>query len=256
MSRESWFNPEDRSQSVIRPELQDKSSNNLPSNLLAVFSQNLLPGLTNTEVLYEDSSPLRFFGGESTLYRSPNNENFVAIEGAISAPIGVSAIQTAIARGVRRVFVLGLCGAVDNSLNVGDLILPTSCQREEGTSFHYLPPTVDATPNRNMRELLADHLDKHNFLYREGKTVSTDAPYRQTINTELTWRQNGIIGVDMEMSAVFALCEHLEIPCVGLFVVSDAHDLTGKMDWKWNKQLFEKNLKNSFNLLLKLTELF
>ena len=134
--------------------------------------------------------------------------------------------------------------------------MPTCCQREEGTSFHYLPPTVNAAPDRNMRELLANHLDKHNFLYREGKTVSTDAPYRQTINTELTWRKNGILGVDMEMSAVFALCEHLEIPCVGLFVVSDAHDLTEKMDWKWNEQLFEKNLKNSFNLLMKLTELF
>ena len=107
-----------------------------------------------------------------------------------------------------------------------------------------------------MRELLANHLDKHNLLYREGKTVSTDAPYRQTINTELTWRKNQILGVDMEMSAVFALCEHLGIPCVGLFVVSDTHDLTEKMDWKWNNQLFEKNLKNSFSLLMKLTELF
>jgi len=28
------------------------------------------------------------------------------------------------------------------------------------------------------------------------------------------------------------------------------------MDWKWNKQLYENNLENSFNLLMKLTELF
>ncbi len=256
MSRESWFNPEDKSRSVIRPELQDRVSTNLPPNLLAVFSQNLLTKFANAKVLHEESSPLRFFGGESILYRSHSNKNLVAIEGAISAPIGVSAIQTAIARGVKRVFVLGLCGAVDNSLNVGDIVLPVCCQREEGTSFHYLPPGVDATPDRDMRERLANHLEKHNLLYREGKTVSTDAPYRQTINTELNWRQNGILGVDMEMSAIFALCKHLEIPCVGLFVVSDAHDLTEKMDWKWNKQLYENNLENSFNLLMKLTELF
>ena len=256
MSRESWFNPEDKSQSVIRPELQDKSSNNLPPNLLTVFSQNLLNKFANTGVLYKESSQLQFFGGELTPYKSFKNKKLVAIEGAISAPIGVSAIQTAVARGVKRVFVLGLCGAVDNSLNVGDIILPTCCQREEGTSFHYLPPDVDATPDRNMRESLANHLEKRNLLYREGKTVSTDAPYRQTINTELTWRENGILGVDMEMSAVFALCEYLEVPCVGLFVVSDAHDLTERIDWKWNKQLFEKKLENSLNLLMELTELF
>ena len=256
MSRESWFNPEDKSQSVIRPELQDQSSNNLPPNLLAVFSQNLLNKFANTGVLYKESYQLKFFGGELTPYKSFKNKKLVAIEGAISAPIGVSAIQTAVARGVKRVFVLGLCGAVDNSLNVGDIILPTCCQREEGTSFHYLPPDVDATPDQNMRESLANHLEKHNLLYREGKTVSTDAPYRQTINTELTWRENGILGVDMEMSAVFALCEYLEVPCVGLFVVSDAHDLTERIDWKWNKQLFEEKLENSLNLLVELTELF
>ena len=256
MSRASWFNPEDKSQSVIRPELQDKSSKNLPPNLLAVFSQNLLNKFTNTEVLYEESSQLQFFGGELKLYKSSKNKKLVAIEGAISAPMGVSAIQTAIARGVKRIFVLGLCGAVDNSLNVGDIILPTCCQREEGTSFHYLPPDVDATPDRNMLDSLANHLKKHNLLYRKGRTVSTDAPYRQTINTELTWRKNGILGVDMEMSAVFALCEHLEVPCVGLFVVSDAHDLTQKTDWKWNKQLFKGNLEKSFNLLMELTERF
>jgi len=256
MSRENWFDPEDKTQSVIRPELQDKSPNNLPPNLLAVFSQNLLNKLSNTEVLNKESSPLRFFGGESTLYKSPENKKVVAFEGAISAPIGVSAIQTAISRGVRRVFVLGLCGAIDNSLNVGDIVLPTFCQREEGTSFHYLPAGVDATPDRDMRQRLANHLEKRDILYKEGKTVSTDAPYRQTTNTELTWRKNGILGVDMEMSAVFALCEHLKIPCVGLFVVSDDHDLTEKIDWEWNKPLFEENLENSLNLLMELTEFY
>jgi nucleoside phosphorylase len=60
----------------------------------------------------------------------------------------------------------------------------------------------------------------------------------------------------MEMSAAFALCEYLEVPCVGLFVVSDAHDLTERIDWKWNKQLFEEKLENSLNLLMELTELF
>lgn len=90
MTRESWFNSEDKSQSVIRPELQDISSNDLPPNLLAVFSQNVLRNFTGTEVLYQESYPLNFFGGESILYKSRRNKNLVAIEGAINAPIGVS----------------------------------------------------------------------------------------------------------------------------------------------------------------------
>jgi len=60
----------------------------------------------------------------------------------------------------------------------------------------------------------------------------------------------------MEMSAVFALCEYLTIPAVGLFVVSDAHDLTEKMDWVWNKKLFEENLDKVFTLFLQMTTHF
>ena len=256
MSREKWFNPEDKSQCVIRPDLQDKTASHLPPNLLVIFSQNLLENFVTPNVLYRDSDLLQFFGGESILYKSDSNRNLVAIEGTISAPIGVSAIQTAVSRGVKRVFVLGLCGAVDSSLNVGDFILPTLCEREEGTSFHYIPPNAAASPNYDMLQSLTKHLEKHNLPYRAGKTVSTDAPYRQTIETELTWRKDGILGVDMEMSAVFALCKYLKIPSVGLFVVSDTHDLTEKTDWEWNKKLFEENFDKAFTLLMQLTTHF
>ena len=256
MSREKWFNPKDKSQCVIRPELQDKTALDLPPNLLVIFSQNFLKNFVKTNVLYQDSDLLQFFGGESILYKSHSNRDLVAIEGAISAPIGVSAIQTAVSRGVKRIFVLGLCGAVDSSLHVGDIVLPTLCEREEGTSFHYLPPDAAASPNYDMLQSLTKHLIKCNIPYRAGKTVSTDAPYRQTIETELTWRKDGILGVDMEMSAVFALCKYLTIPAVGLFVVSDAHDLTEKMDWVWNKKLFEENLDKVFTLFLQMTTHF
>ena len=256
MSREKWFNPEDKSPCVIRPELQDKTALSLPPNLLVIFSQNLLKNFVKSNVLYQDAALLQFFGGESNLYRSNSNSDLVAIEGTISAPIGVSAIQTAVSRGVKRVFVLGLCGAVDSSLHVGDIVLPTLCEREEGTSFHYLPPDAAAAPNCDMLQSLTKHLAKYNLPYRAGKTVSTDAPYRQTIETELTWRKDGILGVDMEMSAVFALCKYLTIPSVGLFVVSDTHDLTEKTDWEWNKKLFEENFNKAFTLLSHLTTHF
>ena len=59
MRRESWFNPEDKSQSVIRPELQDKSSNDLPSNLLAVYTQILFKDNTNQEEKNDETFPLR-----------------------------------------------------------------------------------------------------------------------------------------------------------------------------------------------------
>jgi|TARA_B110000438_G_scaffold129560_1_gene125854 uridine phosphorylase len=244
-----WFDPEDESPSVIRPELQDKQGDQLPSNLLVVFAKDVLDGLRRELKLTRSEEKFYFFGGACELYLN-QSKNIALIEGAIGAPIGVSAVHTAISRGVRRVFVVGLCGAVDDSLQVGELVIPVECVREEGTSFHYIPGDRLAVPDIEMRQHLEAHLAKSARTYRVGKTVSTDAPYRQTTQTELNWRRNKVIGVDMEMSAVFALCENQSALSVGLFIVSDAHDLTEIVDWEWNRELFRVALKDAIQLML------
>ena len=40
-----WFDSEDHSPSVIRPELQDKEGDQLPTNLLVVFAKDVLDDL-------------------------------------------------------------------------------------------------------------------------------------------------------------------------------------------------------------------
>ncbi|MDG1839717.1 MAG: hypothetical protein P8J64_03150 [Dehalococcoidia bacterium] len=248
-----WFDPEDETPSVIRPELQDKEGDQLPPNLLVVFAKDVLDGLRTDLNLTRLDRDLYFFGGSTPLYLN-ESKSVVLIEGTISAPIGISAIQTAISRGVTRVFVVGLCGAVNDSLEVGDLIVPLECVREEGTSFHYLARDKLAVPNIGLRQDLETHLVKLTRPYRAGRTVSTDAPYRQTTQTELNWRHNGVLGVDMEMSAVFALCEHQKTQSVGLFIVSDAHDLTEAVDWEWNRDLFRRTLIDAIRMMLDFAE--
>lgn len=249
----NWFDPEDESPSVIRPELQDKQGDRLPSNLLVVFAKDVLENLRMELKLTRSEEDFRFFGGTCGLYLD-HSKNIALIEGTIGAPVGVSAIHTAISRGVTRVFVVGLCGAVDNSLRVGNLVIPVECVREEGTSFHYIPSDRLAVPDIEMRQHLEAYLEESHTGYRVGKTVSTDAPYRQTTETELNWRRDGVIGVDMEMSAVFALCENQSTVSVGLFVVSDAHDLTETIDWEWDRDLFRAALKDAIQLMLDFAE--
>ena len=47
----------------------------------------------------------------------------------------------------------------------------------------------------------------------------------------------------MEMSAIFTLGHYLNVPTVGLFVVSDAHDLTGAQEWEWDRSIFRDTVK-------------
>ena len=243
MSRNQWFTSDDDSKSVIRPEHQQNSEYQFKKNLVVIFATNMLSGFGPDLGLSKTPYKLRFFGGESDIYEGVLFPDTTFIEGTISAPIGVSAVETAVSNGVKRVFVLGLIGAVAESLRLGSIVIPRQCEREEGTSYHYANGDLPATPDQSLFADLCQFLSAADIKYQVGNTVSTDAPYRQTIATELEWRKKGFVGVDMEMSAIFTLGRYLNVPTVGLFVVSDAHDLTGDQEWEWDRSIFRDTVK-------------
>jgi len=249
VTHKSWFDPEDYSESVIRPNLQYGAESDLPPKLMMIFASQVLDKLKDKLDLWTSPDRFAFFGGDCEFYRVRGNEEMGFIEGTIGAPIGSSALDTAIARGVTEVFILGLCGAVSSDLRIGDLVIPNEAIREEGTSYHYAPSEKAARPNKSAYFRLKEYTENTEHTVHTGKTVSTDAPYRQTINRELGWRESGIIGVDMEMSALFTVAKYRDIPAVGLFVVSDDHDLTGVHDWEWNRNSFRESLQSTVVLL-------
>jgi uridine phosphorylase len=54
-----------------------------------------------------------------------------------------------------------------------------------------------------------------------GRVWSIDAPYRETVRKVLRYRQEGILGVDMETSALFAVARYRGIDLACVLVVSD-----------------------------------
>lgn len=74
-----------------------------------------------------------------------------------------------------------------------------------------------------------------------GKTVTTDAVYRETLIKELKWRTAGVLAVDMEVSALFTVAKYYHIPAVTLLVVSDTHELVDNGNWHWGGQKLDEN---------------
>jgi purine-nucleoside phosphorylase len=65
--------------------------------------------------------------------------------------------------------------------------------------------------------------------YRQGPIWTTDAPYRETIDKLKELQAQGVLGVDMETSAVFTVSTFRGIEAAALLIVSD--DLS-KMTWR------------------------
>ena len=137
------------------------------------------------------------------------------------APSAVIFLEELFAFGVRQALFVGYCGSLQGDIDLGEIVLPTRAVREEGTSYHYLPPGDDCQPD----EMLVHRLDRwfvrEGIPARKGTIWTTDALYRETRKKIEKYRDQGVLGVDMEVSAVFAVGKVRMGKVVALLLVSD-----------------------------------
>jgi len=139
----------------------------------------------------------------------------------IGAPQAVLVLEKMIALGVRRVIAYGWCGSLQPHVSIGHVVLPEAVHSEEGTSAHY--PILGApapSPGLLQRLEAALQADAHLTVHR-GSVWSTDAPYRETEEKVRAFQHRGVLGVDMEMSALFTAAAFRGIDLAGVLVVSD-----------------------------------
>ena len=96
----------------------------------------------------------------------------------IGGPATVGILEEVWVKGAEKVLLFGTCGGLDAALPAGHLIVPTAAYRDEGTSFHYLPPSdYVEVPTA---ERLAAIFDELALPYVRSRTWTTDAIYRET----------------------------------------------------------------------------
>jgi len=128
-------------------------------------------------------------------------------------------VEELAAFGVRECVLWGYCGAISDSINIGDVIIAKSALREDGVSYHYLAEDEDFIES-NWFEKWSCAKDDYGF--REGAIWTCDALYRETEGKISRYRERDILGVEMEVASFYAVCRHKGIKGIALLVVSDA----------------------------------
>ena len=72
-------------------------------------------------------------------------------------------------------------------------IIPNAAVRDEGTSYHYMPPSDEIRVNQKHMEMLTRLLDKMHVTYTVGKVWTTDAFYRETVEKVKRRKMQGCI---------------------------------------------------------------
>ncbi|MBQ8110283.1 MAG: nucleoside phosphorylase [Clostridia bacterium] len=124
----------------------------------------------------------------------------------MGAPVAAAFMDWLIAYGVRRVVTAGSCGALID-LPENAFVLPRRALRDEGTSYHYMPPARWIELESGMRRHIAQCMSEQGYDYVECDTWTTDAIFRETVDSIRRYRAEGCGVVDMECAALAACAE-------------------------------------------------
>lgn len=132
---------------------------------------------------------------------------FAFMKARIGAATCAGSFEEAIAFGAKRIILLGNCGVLDKRIEDCGIIIPTKAIRDEGFSYHYAPASDMIDVNHQHRTLFKNMLSELGYSYVEGITWTTDGFYRETKKKIQRRKEMGAICVEMECSAVQALCD-------------------------------------------------
>lgn len=130
----------------------------------------------------------------------------------VGAPLAAGVLEELIALGCKRFVVCGGAGVLSAELTVGHLVVPTSAVRDEGTSYHYAPPSRTIAAGDHARRTVVQALERDGVPYVEGPTWTTDAFYRETPARIARRRDEGCLVVEMEAAALFAVAAFRDVP--------------------------------------------
>jgi uridine phosphorylase len=112
-------------------------------------------------------------------------------------------------------------------MHMGHVVVPEAAIRDEGTSYHYLPPSREVSMSPQAMRAIIDTLDANDVPYDIGKTWTTDAIYRETNGKINQRREEGCLVVEMEASAFFAVAQFRDVPFGQILYGGD--DLSGDL---------------------------
>jgi uridine phosphorylase len=184
---------------------------NMPEHAVICFFKEVIDRVTaehNAQVIIE----IQWEDGSHPVYEIAFQEKRLAFfHPGVGASTAANFLEEVIALGCRKFIACGGCGALEKDMSVGDLVVVSSAIRDEGISYHYLPPSREVIANEEGVRALVKTLSGHGIPYRQGKTWTTDAPYRETPNRIARRREEGCLIVEMEAAGLMAVAQFRDV---------------------------------------------
>lgn len=168
----------------------------------------------------------------------------------IGGPALVAICEEFYALGVRNFILIGLVGRLTESVPEAAIRYAKSVYRAEGTSHHYLSnretKIIDCPSDSYFKSF-------NDLGFLHGRFVSTDAPFRETIDKHTEWTDIDCTMIDMETAALYAFAKYHKVNAVSVGIGGDSianNEWRMPDDFKRLKAIVRKTVFQMVDLLV------
>ena len=242
----------DTDQTAVISPTHEKLDLKLPKKCVFAFLGGYIDeyaGKTETRKVSEFVSATKQYPIYVTTY---SGEEIVLCQAPVGAAPAAQILDWLIGYGVREIISAGSCGVLE-IFPESTFLVPHKALRDEGTSYHYAPPSRFIEISQKARKAIKETVCEHGLKYQEVVTWSTDGFFRETKEKVAYRKSEGCSVVEMECSAL-AACAAFRGATWGmiLYTADSLSDIDKYDERNWGGNAYEYALKLCLDALLKL----
>lgn len=136
--------------------------------------------------------------------------------------IGIYSYELITKFGVKNLIRIGSCGALQENLNIYDIVIGQGASTNSNFSSQYGLPGIFA-PIASFDLLLkaVNTASKLNINVNVGNILSSDIFYDDNTDVHLLWKKMGILGIEMEAAGLYMNAARLGAKALCILTVSD-----------------------------------
>lgn len=130
--------------------------------------------------------------------------------------------------GIKNIIRIGTCGALDENIKVGDIVIVDKVIRGDGVTPYYVDSKFEARADNKLTDTLEQVAKSLGANVHRGTVWTTDALLRETREIVEVKRKEGAIAVDMVSSTLLTIAQLNNVKAGSVLAVSD-NVITGEM---------------------------
>lgn len=185
----------------------------------------IIPGTTERRdviVSYLEKPVKSFSFFEYTMYTGFYEGIKIAVgNGGRFSPDSAIITEILCAGKVECIIRAGSCGALDEKIKVGDIVLATGVVRGDGVTPYYVDKNFKTVSDKGVTEVLEKAAGANDAKIHKGLMWTTDALLRETRDIVAGAVKEGAIAVDMVTSALLTIAQLKGVKASSISAVSD-----------------------------------